>query len=38
MAIVPMLLIVSFMVRRTLIGERMLASALPGYADHMQRV
>ena len=31
-AIVPILLIVPFMVRR------MLASALPGYADYMQRV
>ena len=38
MAIVPMLLIVPFMVRRTLIEERMLASALPGYASYMQRV
>jgi len=37
-AIVPMLLIVPFMVRRTLIEERMLASALPGYADYMHRV
>ena len=37
-AIVPILLIVPFMVRRTLIEERMLASALPGYADYMQRV
>ena len=37
-AIVPILLIVPFMVRRTLIEERMLARALPGYADYMQRV
>ncbi len=37
-AIVPILLIVPFMVRRTLIEERMLASALPGYVDYMQRV
>ena len=37
-AIVPILLIVPFMVRRTLIEERMLASALPGYADYMRRV
>ena len=37
-AIVPILLIVPFMVRRTLIEERMLASALPGYAKYMQRV
>ena len=37
-AIVPMLLIVPFMVRRTLIEERMLASALPGYVGYMQRV
>ena len=37
-AIVPILLIVPFMVRRTLIEERMLASALPGYAEYMQRV
>jgi protein-S-isoprenylcysteine O-methyltransferase Ste14 len=26
------------MVRRTLIEERMLARALPGYADYMRRV
>ena len=37
-AIVPILLIVPFMVRRTLIEERMLASALPDYVDYMQRV
>ena len=37
-AIVPILLIVPFMVRRTLIEERMLASARPGYANYMQRV
>lgn len=37
-AIVPMLLIVPFMVRRTLIEEGMLASALPGYWDYMRRV
>ena len=35
---VPTLLIVPLMVRRTLIEERMLARALPGYADYMQRV
>ena len=37
-AIVPILLIVPFTVRRTLIEERMLASALPGYVGYMQRV
>jgi protein-S-isoprenylcysteine O-methyltransferase Ste14 len=37
-AIVPILLIVPFMVRRTLIEERMLVSALPGYVGYMQRV
>ena len=37
-AIVPILLIVPFMVRRTLIEERMLATELPGYASYMQRV
>ncbi len=37
-AIVPILLIVPFIVRRTLIEERMLASALPGYVDYMRRV
>ena len=37
-AIVPILLIVPFLVRRTLIEERMLTSALPGYVDYMRRV
>ena len=37
-AMVPILLIVPFMVCRTLIEERMLADALPGYADYMRRV
>ncbi len=37
-AIVPILLIVPVIVRRTLIEERVLASALPGYEDYMQRV
>jgi protein-S-isoprenylcysteine O-methyltransferase Ste14 len=37
-AMVPILLIVPLMVRRTLIEERMLVSALPGYADYMRRV
>ena len=37
-AIVPILLIVPFMVRRTLIEERMLASALAGNVDYMRRV
>ena len=37
-AIVPILLIVPLMVRRTLIEERMLADALPGYVGYMQRV
>jgi len=37
-AIVPILLIVPFMVRRTLIEERMRADALPGYVGYMQRV
>ena len=37
-AIVSILLIVPFLIRRTLIEERMLASALPGYADYMRRV
>ena len=37
-AMVPILLIVPLMVRRTLIEERMLARALPGYANYMQRV
>jgi protein-S-isoprenylcysteine O-methyltransferase Ste14 len=37
-AIVPILLVVPFLVRRTLIEERMLTSALPGYVGYMQRV
>jgi protein-S-isoprenylcysteine O-methyltransferase Ste14 len=37
-AIVPILLMVPFMVRRIMIEERMLASALPGYANYTQRV
>ncbi len=37
-AIVPILLIVPVIVRRTLIEERVLASALPGHEDYMQRV
>jgi protein-S-isoprenylcysteine O-methyltransferase Ste14 len=37
-AIIPILLVAPLMVRRTLIEERMLANALPGYADYMQRV
>ena len=37
-AVVPILLIVPFIVRRILIEERMLATALPGYANYMQRV
>ena len=37
-AIASILLVPPLMVRRTLIEERMLASALPGYADYMQRV
>ena len=37
-AMAPILLMVPLMVRRTLIEERMLARALPGYADYMQRV
>src|SRR5271165_7156834 len=37
-AIVPILLILPLMVRRTLIEERMLASALTDYVDYMQRV
>jgi steroid 5-alpha reductase family enzyme len=37
-AIVPILLIVPLMARRTLIEENVLANALPGYADYMQRV
>ena len=35
---VPTLLMVPLMVRRTLIEERMLARALPGYVDYMRRV
>lgn len=34
----PILLMAPPMVRRTLIGERMLARALPGYADYMRQV
>ena len=37
-AIIPILLVAPLMVRRTLIEERILANALPGYADYMQRV
>jgi protein-S-isoprenylcysteine O-methyltransferase Ste14 len=37
-AIAPILLIAPLMIRRTLIEERMLAGALPGYADYMERV
>jgi protein-S-isoprenylcysteine O-methyltransferase Ste14 len=37
-AIVPILLVAPLMIRRTLIEERMLTSALPGYANYMQRV
>src|SRR5271157_3581407 len=37
-AMVPTLLMVPLMVRRTLIEERMLAPALPGYVDYMRRV
>src|SRR5271157_5197533 len=37
-AIATILLIVPFMVRRTLIEERMLACALPGYVGYMQLV
>ena len=37
-AIVPILLMVPFMVRRILIEERMIASAPPGYANYTQRV
>jgi protein-S-isoprenylcysteine O-methyltransferase Ste14 len=37
-AMVPTLLMVPLMVRRTLVEERMLARALPGYADYMRRV
>jgi protein-S-isoprenylcysteine O-methyltransferase Ste14 len=38
MAIAPILLMLPLMVRRTLIEERMLVGALPGYADYMRRV
>ena len=37
-AMTPILLIVPLMVRRILIEERMLADALPGYADYTRRV
>ncbi|MBV9286203.1 MAG: isoprenylcysteine carboxylmethyltransferase family protein [Hyphomicrobiales bacterium] len=37
-AIVPILLVAPLMVRRTLIEERMLAGAFPGYVDYMRRV
>src|SRR6516162_6157754 len=37
-AMAPILLTLPLMVRRTLIEESMLANALPGYADYMQRV
>ena len=37
-AMAPILLMLPLMVRRTLIEERMLAHALPGYADDMRRV
>ena len=37
-AMVPTLLMVLLMVRRTLNEERMLARALPGYADYMRQV
>ena len=37
-AMAPILLMLPLMVRRTLIEERMLAHALPGYADYMRRV
>jgi protein-S-isoprenylcysteine O-methyltransferase Ste14 len=37
-AMAPILLMAPLMVRRTLIEERMLADALPGYADYMRRV
>ena len=35
---VPILLMLPLMVRRTLIEERMLANALPGYAEYMRQV
>ena len=37
-AMTPILLMLPLMVRRTLIEESMLANALPGYADYVQRV
>ena len=37
-AMVPILLTLPLMVRRTLIEERMLANSLPGYTDYMRRV
>ena len=37
-AMAPILLMLPLMVRRTLIEEHMLARALPGYANYMQRV
>ena len=37
-AMAPILLMLPLMVRRTLIEKSMLANALPGYADYMQRV
>ena len=37
-AMAPILLMAPLLVRRTLIEERMLARALPGYADYMRRV
>ena len=37
-AIGPILLVAPLMVRRTLIEERMLAAAFPGYVDYMRRV
>jgi protein-S-isoprenylcysteine O-methyltransferase Ste14 len=37
-AMAPILLMAPLMVRRTLIEERMLAHALPGYAEYMRRV
>ena len=37
-AMAPILLVAPLVVRRTLIEERMLARALPGYADYMRQV
>jgi protein-S-isoprenylcysteine O-methyltransferase Ste14 len=37
-AMVPILLMLPLMVRRTLIEERMLANALPGYTEYMRQV